>query len=68
MTQTIEVDLVDVLNRLDSKIDKLDSKIDHIQNDLTDFKIDVEKLKTQNEQLVKRGASPFYHEQKYLRK
>ncbi len=28
MTQTIEVNLVDVLNRLESKIDKLDEKID----------------------------------------
>ncbi len=47
MTQTIEVNLVDVLNRLERKID-------HIQDDLTEVKIDVEKLKTQNEQIVKR--------------
>lgn len=47
MPQTIEVNLVDVLARLENKID-------HIQNDLTTVKIDVEKLKTQNEQIVKR--------------
>ena len=52
MTQTIEVNLVDVLNRLESKIDKLDEKIDRVENrieskiDKLDEKIDakIEKL------------------------
>lgn len=47
MTQTIEVNLVDILNRLESKIDNINEK-------LTKVEIDVEKLKTQNEQIVKR--------------
>jgi archaellum component FlaC len=47
MTQTIEVNLIDVLNRLESKIDNISEK-------LTKVEIDVEKLKTQNEQIVKR--------------
>lgn len=54
MTQTIEVSLIDILNKLDAKIDRLDQKIDHIQKDLTDIKIDVQRLKTENEQIVKR--------------
>jgi hypothetical protein len=47
MTQTIEVSLVDVLTRIETKVDD-------IQKHLTIVKIDVEKLKTQNEQIVKR--------------
>lgn len=47
MTQIIEVNLIDVLNRLESKIDNISEK-------LTKVEIDVEKLKTQNEQIVKR--------------
>jgi predicted nuclease with TOPRIM domain len=47
MTQTVEVNLIDVLNRLESKIDNINEK-------LTKVEIDVEKLKSQNEQIVKR--------------
>ncbi len=45
MTQTIEVNLVDVLNRLESKIDKLDEKID------TKFAILDQKIDTKIERL-----------------
>ncbi len=48
MTQTtIEVNLVDVLNKIDNKIDRIDQKLDKVQ-------INLEKLKSQNEQIVKR--------------
>lgn len=50
MTQILEVNLADVLNRLEIKID-------HLQSDMTDVKIDTEKLKSQNEQIVKRLES-----------
>ncbi|MBF2055835.1 MAG: DUF4164 domain-containing protein [Cyanobacterium sp. T60_A2020_053] len=39
MAQPIEIGLIDVLNKLDSKIDKLDSKIDALEDKL-DSKID----------------------------
>jgi uncharacterized coiled-coil DUF342 family protein len=41
MTQTIEVNLIDVLNRLETKIDSLDKKID-TKFDYLDKKIDTE--------------------------
>jgi chromosome segregation ATPase len=41
MTQTIEVNLIDVLNRLETKIDSLDQKID-TKFDYLDKKIDTE--------------------------
>jgi hypothetical protein len=47
MNQIIEVNIVDVLFRLESKIDKLTETTNEI-------KIDIEKLKTQNEQINKR--------------
>lgn len=39
MTQTIEISLVDVLNKLDSKIDKLDNKIDKLSEQLQETKL-----------------------------
>jgi chromosome segregation ATPase len=65
MTQTIEVSLVDVLNKLDIKIDKLDQKIDskfehleqkidNIQGELTTIKIDVATLKEGQTDINKR--------------
>lgn len=47
MNQIIEVNIVDVLFRLESKIDKLTETTNEI-------KIDIEKLKTQNKQINKR--------------
>ena len=47
MTQTVEINLGDLLNKIDSKIDNLEQKINNVQ-------IDVEKIKIQNQQIDKK--------------
>lgn len=44
MNQTIEVNIADILARLEGKIDKLENKIDHLTNDVNEIKINVAKL------------------------
>lgn len=56
MTQTIEFSLVDVLNKLDTKMDKLDGKIDALE-DKVDAKI--EKLDTKIDDLKKEMEDKF---------
>ena len=45
MTQTVEISLVEILNRLEGKIDNLGGKIDHLSNELNEVKVDVATLK-----------------------
>jgi predicted nucleic acid-binding Zn-ribbon protein len=47
MSQTIETNLVDILNRLDQRMDRFEQKLD-------DIKQDIATLKGQNEQINKR--------------
>ena len=58
MSQTIETNLVDILNRLDQRMDRFEQKLDDIKQDfeqkLNDIKQDVATLKGQNEQINKR--------------
>ncbi|AFZ55519.1 hypothetical protein VKI21_06780 [Cyanobacterium aponinum UTEX 3222] len=44
MNQTIEVNIADILVRLEGKIDKLENKIDHLTNEVNEVKINVAKL------------------------
>lgn len=54
MTQTIEVNLVDVLNRLDNNIDKISDELKETRKEINQIHVDVEKIKGQNEQITKR--------------
>ncbi|NCO74164.1 MAG: hypothetical protein GW856_02735 [Cyanobacteria bacterium] len=44
MNQIIEVNIADVLLRLEAKIDKLEDKIDNLANQVNEVKINVAKL------------------------
>jgi predicted nuclease with TOPRIM domain len=44
MSQIIEVNIADVLLRLEAKMDKLEGKIDHLANELNEVKINGAKL------------------------
>jgi outer membrane murein-binding lipoprotein Lpp len=54
MTQTIEVNLIDVLNRLETKIDSLDHKIEKLSDDVNEVKVDVATLKEGQNGITKR--------------
>jgi len=54
MNQTIEVNIADILIRLEGKIDKLENKIDHLTNEVNEVKINVAKLDEKVEGLDKR--------------
>ncbi len=54
MTQTIEVNLIDVLNRLETKIDSLDHKIEKLSDDVNEVKVDVATLKEGQNGISKR--------------
>lgn len=41
MNQTIEVNIADILLRIEAKIEKLDDKSDQISKELSDFKTDI---------------------------
>lgn len=44
MNQIIEVNIADILARMESKIDKLDDKIDHLSNEVNQVKVDIGKV------------------------
>lgn len=44
MNQTIEISIVDVLTRIENKIDKLENKIDKVSDDVNSVKTDIARL------------------------
>ncbi len=54
MSTTIEVDLKDILAKLDQKLDKLDQKLDAVGRDVTDLKVGQARLEEKLSSVEKR--------------
>ncbi len=56
MSLIIEIDLKEILNRLDQRIDRIDQKLEGIQKDVTDIKLNVVKIEGEIKALETRSS------------
>ncbi len=51
MSQSIEVNLADILNKIDQRLDRMDQRFDRIDQSMNDLKVSVARLEEKTEAL-----------------